>query len=93
MERLRPLQMQRLRTRQTQRFLLDPETQTFLLDRRTAAAHPMTFALASNTELSAVWPKSNRRTLGAIRERIDPCWHHRRQREAMMIRIAVTPIA
>ena len=49
----------------------DPEMQTFLLGRRTAAARPTTFALASNSALSAVWLKSGRRTLGAIRGRID----------------------
>ncbi len=63
--------MERLRTRQMQRFLQDPQTQTFLLDHRTAAARLTTFALASNSELSAVWLKSGRRTLGAIRRRID----------------------
>jgi hypothetical protein len=57
--------------RQTRRFLLDPETQTFLLDHRTAAARLTTFALASNFGLSTVWLKSGRRTPGAIRERID----------------------
>ena len=66
--------MKRLLPRQMQRFLLDPETQTFLLDRRTAAARPMIFALASNSGLSAVWLKSGRRALGAIRERIDARW-------------------
>jgi hypothetical protein len=74
--------MQRLRSRQKRRFLLDPETQTFHLDRRTAAARLTTFALASNPALSAVWLKSGGRTLDAIRRRIDRAGviAHRRKR-------------
>ena len=62
--------------RQMQRFLWT-RTQTFLLDQRTAAACLTTFALASISGLSAVWLKSGRRTLGAIRRRIDRAGVHR----------------
>ena len=92
MERLRTGRMRPLQTRQMQRHLLDPETQTFLLVHLTAAARLTTFALASNSGLSTVWLKSGRRTLGAIRQRIDLCWHHRRPPDAVMIPFAVAPI-
>src|SRR5271165_554793 len=65
----------------------------FLLDHRTVAARLRTFALASNFGLSAVWLKSGRRTLGAIRRRIDLAGVHRGTPEAIVIRIAVTQIA